>query len=247
MKAKELLEARWKFIIFALLVLLVAGLNVASYQFAKDLLQPALSDPAIPPMFQQRLTSFDAFAWGSWFQTNAPVFLALLAAILGSGLIAGEVSKGTIFFLLSKPVSRERILLTKYAMSMGILLAVSLIASIAIEGVSVILGHPQDIPRLLTATVLVWLGALFTLGLSLLFSVMSTDIMRPLTLALVITLVLSLPAIFPNGENWSLGLYWSSEEAYLNGGFPLKEYGVCLVAAILPVIGALVLFLKKAY
>lgn len=251
MKTKELLEARWKLISFALLALLVAGLNVGSYQFVKDLMPGVSTGGSVPPsiqnLVQERLASFNAFAWGGWFQLNALFILGLGAAILGCGLIAGEVSKGTIFFLLSKPVSRERILLTKYGVSMGILFAVTLTASITIEGVSIALGHPQDVLRLLVATVLLWLGALFPLGLSLLFSVVFPDIVRPLAFALVITVVLSLPAVFPNGQDWSLVHYWSSSDAYLNGGFPLKEFIVCLVAAALPLLGALVVFRRKTY
>jgi ABC-2 type transport system permease protein len=251
MKTKELLEARWKLISFVLLALLVAGVNVASYQFVKGPMPGVSTGGSVPPsiqnLLQERLASFNAFAWGGWFQLNGPFILALGAAILGCGLIAGEVSKGTIFFLLSKPVSRERILLTKYGVSMGILFAVTLTASITIEGVGIALGHPQEVLRLLVATVLLWLGALFPLGLSLFFSVVFPDIVRPLAFALVITVVLSLSAIFPNGQDWSLLRYWSSSDAYLGGGFPLKESLVCLVAAALPLLGALVVFRRKAY
>ncbi len=236
MKRKELLDARWKLICFALLALLVASVNVAAYQFAKN--QNLLPGP---------LASFNAFVWAQWFQVNAPLMLALGAVILGSGLIAGEVSKGTIFFLLSKPVSRERILLTKYGVSLGSLFVVTLLGSIAIEGVSGVLGHSQDVLRLLVATVLLWLGALFPLGLSLLFSVVFPDIIRPLAFTLLISVALLLPAIFPHGQDWSLLSYWSSNKAYLGGGFPLKEYLVCLVAAVLPLLGALVVFRRKAY
>ncbi len=245
MKTKELLEARWKVILFALLALLLAGVDVASYRFIPP------SGGAIPPplqkLLQERLMNFSVFAWGQWFQVNGPATLLLLAVMLGCGLIAGEVSKGTIFFLLSKPVSRERILLTKYGVSMGFLFVVSVIGSISVEGASIALGHPQDILHLLVATVLLWLGALFPLGLSLFFSTISPDSVRPLIFALLITVALALPATLPNGLDWSLWRYWSSLDAYLSGGLPLKEYLVCLVTAALPLLGALIVFRKKAY
>jgi ABC-2 type transport system permease protein len=245
MKTKELLEARWKVILFALLALLVAGGDVAAYRFMP--VSGGDLPPAIQRMLQEDLTNFSAFAWWQWFAVNGPATLLLLAVILGCGLIAGEVSKGTIFFLLSKPVSRERVLLTKYGVSAGILFAVALLASIAVEGASIALGHPQEVLRLLIATVLLWLGALFPLGLALLFSIISPDSIRPLVFALLITVALSLPAAFPNGADWSLIRYWSSQGAYLNGGFPLKEFLVCLVAAALPLLGALIVFRRKAY
>jgi ABC-2 type transport system permease protein len=249
MRTKEILEARWKVSIFALLALLIAGANVAFYPLSKNL--PVRNGSVPPPLqglVQERLAGFNAFAWAQWFQVNGPGILLLLAAILGCGLIAGEVSKGTIFFLLSKPISRERILLTKYGVSMGILFAVALTASIAVEGASIALGHPQDVLRLLIATVLLWLGALFPLGLALFFSVVSSDSVRSLIFALLITVALALlPVTLPGGLNWSLWRYWSSLDAYLNGGFPLKEYLVCLVTALLPLPAALVVFRKKAY
>lgn len=247
MKTKEFLEARWKVLTFAFLALLASGGNVASY----PLLQPAGNGGISSPL--QRLVQvhaaspFDAFVWPHWFATNGPAILAVFAAVLGGGLIANEVSKGTIFFLLSKPVSRERILLTKYAVSAGLLLVVNVMSTIAIAMMSSILAHPQDLLQLLTATGLLWLAVLFPLGLSLFFSVLSSDSVRPVIFSLLITLTLVLPAIVPGGQEWSLWHYWSNLNAYQRGLFPLKEYLVCFFMALIPLLAALVVFRRKAY
>lgn len=200
-------------------------------------------------LLPERLTNnFNVFVWEHWFATNGPLFLALFAAILGGGLLANEVSKGTIFFLLSKPVSRDRILLTKYGVSAGLLLAVSVLSSVALAVTSIALGHPPALLQLLVATGLLWLATLFPLGLALFFSLISPDSLRPVAFSLLITLALILlPAILPNGLNWSLGYYWSNLDAYLTGSFPLKEYLVCLVAAAVPLFAALAVFRRKAY
>ncbi len=39
--------------------------------------------------------------------------IAPLAGLFGIGLIAGEVGRGSVFLLLSRPISRTRILATK--------------------------------------------------------------------------------------------------------------------------------------
>ena len=250
MKTKELLEARWKAIIFALLALLTSAGNAAFYPWSTT--QPA-TDSDAPPMLQNLVpahlaNTFNAFVWESWFAANGPFFLGLFAAILGGGLIANEVNKGTIFFLLSKPVSRERILLTKYGVSAGLLLAVSVIGSIALAAMGIFLGHPQDLLHLLIATGLLWLAALFPLGLALFFSIMSPDSLRPVIFSLLITIALVLlPAILPNGLNWSLWHYWSNLNAYLTGSFPLTEYLVCLITAAIPLLVALIVFRRKTY
>jgi len=249
MKTKELLEARWKVLIFALLAVLGGASNIAAYQFDKT----TVANSSVPPVLQNLMpahiaNTFDAFVWAHWFAANGLFILITFAAILGSGLIANEVSKGTIFFLLSKPVNRERILLTKYAVSAGLLLAVSVISSIVLAVMSIVLGHPQDLLHLLVATGLLWLAALFPLGLSLFFSIVSPDSLRPVIFSLLITVALVLlPTILPNGREWSLWHYWSSLDAYLAGSFPLKEYLVCLITAGIPLLAALVMFRRKAY
>ena len=246
MKTKEVLEARWKVLIFALLALLASGGNIASY----PLFQPGnggVSSPLQNQVQVQSAVPFATFVWPHWFETNGPAILAIFAAVLGGGLIANEINKGTIFFLLSKPVSRERILLTKYAVSAGLLLLVSVMGALAIALISSILAHPQDLLRLLVATGLLWLTALFPLGLSLFFSVMSSDSVRPVIFSLLITLMLVLPAIVPGGQEWSLWHYWSNQNAYQTGMFPLKEYLICLFVASIPLFAALIVFHRKAY
>ncbi len=248
MRTKELLEARWKIITFALLALLGSAGNVAFYPLHQSPANGRVTFP-LPGLVQEPLTTpFNAFVWETWFVTNGPFILGIFAAILGGGLIANEVSKGTLFFLLSKPVSRERILLTKYGVSAGLLLVVSVISSIAIAIIGIVMGHPQDVLSLLVATGLLWLAALFPLGLSLFFSVVSPDSLRPVVFSLLITVAVALlPSILPHGLNWSLWHYWGSLDAYLRGSFPLKEYLVCLVTAMVPLLAAIVVFRRKAY
>ncbi len=250
MKTKEVLEARWKALTFIVLALLTVVSNMALYQYASYLLK---SGATALPMFQEMaqdpiMKNFTAFVWDRWFATNGPFLLMLFAVILGSGLIADEVKRGTIFFLLSKPISRERILLTKYGVSAGLLLAVSIINSLAIIIVSIAVGQPQNLQHLLIATGLLWLAALFPLGLSLFFSLFSSDTFRPLVFSLLLTIAfVLLPVILPDGLNWSLGSYWSNQHAYLAGGFPLKEYLVCILTALVPLVAALIVFRRKAY
>ena len=101
--------------------------------------------------------------------------MAFLAAVPGCGLIGAEANKGTTSFLLSKPVSRVRVLLILYAVSAAILLAIVVAASAALLIASVIVSHPQAIAGVALSTLLLWLGALLMLGLAMLFSVLFKD------------------------------------------------------------------------
>jgi ABC-2 type transport system permease protein len=254
MVAKELIDARWKMIIgAAITVLVVAGLSVL-YSLIRDLAtSPGTAGlpEAIKNDLQLSVANFGLYAWGQWFPKNGPMVIGGLAAFLGAGLIAGEVGKGTIFFLLSKPVSRERVLITKYLVSAGILLGVTLLGSVVMLLTAVLLGQIVPVDRILLATVLLWLGTLFVLGIALLFSTLFDDVLRPAGLAILVAIIIGLPgvvgAFLPGWADWSLPGYWASLSGFLGTAFPVKEFVICLVTAVLPVASALALFRKRAY
>ncbi len=254
MVAKELIDARWKLIIGgALTVLVVAGLSVL-YTVVRDLANnPSIAGmpEAIKNDLQLSVANFGLYAWGQWFPKNGPLLLGGLAAFLGAGLIAGEVGKGTIYFLLSKPVSRERVLITKYLVNAAILLAVTLLGSVVMLLTGVILGQSVPVDRILLATVLLWLGTMSILGVALLFSTLFDDMLRPAGLAILVAIVIGLPGVVgqfvPGWADWSLPSYWASLSGFLGTAFPAKEFAICLVTAILPVAGALAVFRKRAF
>ena len=256
MVVKEFIEARWKAIIGSVVAVLAAAALASTYDLIKTRLAGRLTGSAaqqIPSQLQgtiQQLTgSYDGYLWSQWFSKNGPEILAILAAALGASLIASEVNKGTIFFLLSKPVSRDRVLLTKYLVSACILLGVLLLSSAAMLIAAAVVDHPQNVGGVLISTLLLWLGMLFILGLALLFSVLCHDVLRPLIFALLLTLLLSFPGIIPNTTltDWNLTSYWSNFAAYQGTMFPLKALLICLIAALVPLALAIVLFRKQAY
>ena len=250
MAVKELIEARWKAIIGVAVCAVIAGALAGTYDLIKNLLTSSTLQQvpqSLQSQVQQVLGSYDVYVWGQWFSKNGAEVVAVLAAVLGCGLIGAEANKGTIFFLLSKPVSRVRVLLVKYAVSAGLLLAMIAAGSVAIVVAAAIVGHPQSISGVLLSTVLLWLGTLFVLGLALLFSILFKDVLWPLVFALIITILTSIPGLIPGWSDWSLPGYWSSQAAYLGQEFPVKALLICLVAAVVPLILAIPLFQKRAY
>jgi ABC-2 type transport system permease protein len=253
MVVKELIEARWKAIIGSVVAVVAAGALAGTYNLIANALATGNATKGIPPQFQseiqQLIGSYESYAWSQWFSKTGPEVLAILAAVLGASLIAGEINRGTIFFLLSKPVSRDGVLLTKYLVSAFILLGAILASGVALLVVAALVGHPQPIGGVLISTVLLWLGVLFVLGLALLFSVLFKDVLRSLVGALLVTLVLSIPGLIPNSgvNSWNLTLYWANFAAYQGTTFPLKALVICLVAALVPVAMAIPLFRRQAY
>lgn len=252
MIAKEMLERRWQLIGGIILAALsVIGGLVSRSMLAGSLEQAPRGD--VPEVMRSQLDllagSFDAYAWYQAFnpaQSVGPI-LIILAAIIGGSLIAGEIGRGTIFTLLSRPVSRTRILLTKYAVGAGILLAISTLGAATMLALSLILGHPQPLAGALISLLNFWLGILFVLGVATVFSTISHDVLRPIAFTLVTVLALSAPALFQGGSQWVLPAYWSSLPAYLGQEFPWKNLLIVLISAVIPVALAVVLFRRQQY
>jgi ABC-type transport system involved in multi-copper enzyme maturation permease subunit len=253
--AKELIDARWRVLIGGLITLLVAVLLAWSYDWIQSLVNSPRVQSQLPSAVQGQLGltlgSYEMYAWGQWFGRNAPLILGGLAAFLGGGLIAGEVGKGTIFLLLSRPVSRTQVLATKYGVAAGTLLVLNLLGGLALFLAAALLGHPLSAGGVLLSALLLWLGTLFVLGVALLFSILFDDVLRPVGLAVVVGIVVGIPGLIgsfvPSWATWSLPAYWSSLPGYLGTAFPAKEFAVCLITAILPVAVALPLFRSRAY
>jgi ABC-type transport system involved in multi-copper enzyme maturation permease subunit len=251
MIAKELIDARWKAIIGGI----VAAITVLLGTFTFDLVKNALNSsslsnvPSILGDYVSRLSNYDSYIWSQNYNVtgNTGLILIIVALLLGSSLIANEVSKGTIFLLLSRPLSRDQILLTKYGVGAVVLLVMNIFVGLVLTVGTVIAGHSVDLAGVVVSQLLFWLGTLFVLGISTLFSVMFSDVLRPLALTVGVVLVLSLPGFFPNGGDWVLPGYWASLPAFLGQEFPLKALIISLVAAILPMLTAMSLFRRQAY
>lgn len=256
MIVKEMIDARWKVLTGLIVALLTAAGSTYAYNLIQDLLQSPAAQRALAATGGSQagmaaVGNFDIYVWDNWYAKNGGLILGGLAAFLGAALIAGEVSKGSIFFLLSKPMSRDRILLTKYTVNAGLLLGVGLLIALALWITAALMGQVLPVRGLLISTLLLWLGTLSILGVALLCSVVLPDSLRAAGLAVVVAGLLGIPGVVgafaPGWTEWSLPNYWVSLPAFQDTALPVKELGICLVAAALPLAVAVPLFRRWAY
>ena len=202
--------------------------------------------------------------------------LVPLAGLLGVALVSGEVSRNSVFLLLSRPISRGRILLIKYSVCAACLFAVALVGAVGMILSAYAHGYPPeavDVGEVFGSAALIWLGSLFVLGVALLASVIFGDVIRTL-IATVATmyLVLSGPDLVRGAiqaffwansdydqsfreemawvrlfENFRLSNYWGGFDAYTGNTVMAQSFLVCLLTAIPPLLLALWLFQKRAY
>ena len=146
------------------------------------------------------------------YEAGKYMILVPLAALLGVALVSGEVSQGSVFLLLSKPISRTRIFLTKYAVGAAVLLVTALLSVVGIVVSGYAHGYPAaaiSVAEILASAGLFWLATLCVLGVAALASVLFRDVIRS-----VIATVAALYAIFslPDLIRWVVSWwYWSDD------------------------------------
>ena len=282
MIAKECRDAQWKLAVAMVFALLLVP-SLTPYEGIVRLSQNVTTElpngTRIPE--SQRLSTDPAeYAMqdmASLYGVGGVVILLPLAALLGVGLVSGEVGTGTILLLLSKPVGRTRALLTKYAVCAGTLLVAAIFGASLLAAGAAARGYPFEqfsFPGMALSVLLLWSGTLFVLGVALLASV----VFRNLVVSVAVTVlalygVLSaapqfLLSIFyeyqfrytdvrPGMEipgaaetfirNLDLVQYWTSERMFIGEGFAATSFLVCFAAAGAPLLVALWLFCRKAY
>lgn len=162
-------ERRWSIFwwcvglgIYVALVVLV----YASFQGQTKQLDQVLShmSPSVKALFSD---SADFLTGGGYLSSQiyyliAPMLLAVLSIGLGSSLIAREEQNGTLELLLSRPVRRSTLVLSKFAAMVGVLLLAGVVIA-----VTTIVCDP--VVHLNIPAVNVLVAALATTVLSLLF------------------------------------------------------------------------------
>jgi ABC-2 type transport system permease protein len=258
MIAKEWRDARWKFLIALVLVVLWLFLLTPYDEFVAETMKYAPNeDPGKDALYDI----------GELYYVGGFFVLLPLAAFLGVASVSAEVNNGTILLLLSRPVSRTRLLLSKYAVGAATLLIAAVSGKLLLIAAAAVRGYPVGqlgIMEAMLSVVVLWLGVLFVLGTALLISTIFRSIIASiLACALTLFLIFALPTIgaefYPWGYPYELSLrltlltywmptyYYYPNDFYGIGGFALTNFLVCLIVAALPLLASLCLFNRKAY
>ncbi|HQF98467.1 MAG TPA: ABC transporter permease [Candidatus Aminicenantes bacterium] len=106
-------------------------------------------------------------------------FGALMAILIGTGLVYKEIEKRTIFTLISKPLRRSEFLLGKY---LGLVLTLAvMVAAMTLISLAVVFLHTFTLEiRMLSAVFFIFLELLLLTAVAVLFSCFSTPILSSL-------------------------------------------------------------------
>lgn len=247
MIAKEWRDARWKLAV-ATVGVVPALLIVAAY------LPPYKTAWRVVERFGDR-TALEQIL--NVYEGGA-IALAFLAVLLGAAAVSEEVRRGTIFLLLSRPVNRSRLLLTKYAISAGALLSAAVAGHVALILAAIARGYPPglwSVRGVVLSTVLLWIWSLSVLGLAFLFSVAfgNTPVSLMITAVVTYLSVYALPHLlgvlvrYGTTEGMTPLYWWTNATLYAGEGLAPFNFLVCIAVAASLLLAPLWLFRRKAY
>ena len=188
--ARQILGRRWTIIVMAVMLLpTIIGLI---YQLLGDSSGP-LDDAE--------------FAVGMSGVLMVGMLVPILALILGTGALGSEIEGGTVVFLLSKPISRQRILAVKITVAVAV--AVLVVTPASLAATWIVMGSPTTYGLMFGLTLTAAAGAIIY---TVVFVALSAVTHRAIVVGLIYVFVWEL--FITNLFN---GLRWLSIREYADG------------------------------
>ena len=210
-----------------------------------------LTDELVDSYFTAGGISFDGYLateYISWW----PIMLGVYAVMVGSGIVAREVERGTIEVLLSQPVPRYVFVATKFAAFITVVAILTVFSVVGIVAGLPTSGQTVDILRVSLAAAVGGLAVVTIAAYSLLLSCWLLDPRKAMAVAGGLTAglyILSILGPVLGPVDWlqklSLFYYFKPLEILFQGTFPLSGVLVYVGVAVACFVASLVVFQRR--
>lgn len=236
---KELRELRWALILGLVLLTGMALVVTFTYQMIQQYLPLAIDmlGEQVAREMELMMSSFDIYVWSQWNPKNLLQIGTLLAIILGSASLAGEVGRGSIDFLISRPLSRRTILIHKM-LAGGIILSLAIWSTTLLLLLISVLQGLENWTWILGATAVSNMGLLVVYALAVLLSVRSSDSVKAGALTGAILLVYSGLGLLESFHRLSIFWHMKAFNWILNDG-PFPWLTLAVFALLVIILGFL--------
>src|SRR5438477_397989 len=123
---KAWLDTRWPFLVGLILLICAAGGIVLAEPRLMQQLMPLVPGPGEGGELGRRIREaaelardYRGYIWSNWFRQTSTQLGTLFAVLLGSGGVLSQGFGGGELFMLSLPVSRDRLLAVRAAAGLG--------------------------------------------------------------------------------------------------------------------------------
>lgn len=234
---KELIEQIRTYKLFIFLVVLVI-LGMMSPLFAK-LMPTIIGSMNIEGMSIKIPDPTFLDSYVQFFKNISQIGLIVLILIF-SGLLAGELTKGTLINLLAKGLSRRVVILSKF-LSANLIWTVTYLISIAVNyGYTLYLFGEHSVDKLFLAIFSLWLFGVFIISVIILSSTIVKGNYGGLILTAIIYVSLTLMNIFPKVQKYNPYSLNSKTMDLINNRFSVGDINITIIITILLIIASLI-------
>ena len=249
---KSWVDTRWRFLIGFILLMCSAGGVVAVWPKVQALI-PLASGLNVGGYIGRQLreavevqSQYPGYIWAQWFRQNLPQLGTLVAVLLGSGSLLSPRSGG--LFLLSLPVSRNRLFGVRTATGLAEWFVLVLGSSLLIPALSPAVGKSYGVGDAVVHAVCVFIAGALFFSLACLLSTVFTDLWRPLMLTCAAAVVLGLGEQLLH-DDLPFGIFriMSGESYFRNGQLPWLGLLACVAVSAALLYGAAINVERRDY
>lgn len=190
-------------------------------------------------------TALDAYA--QLFKNTSQMGLLVLLLVF-SGMLSGEISKGTLIHMLTKGLSRNAVILAKYSVSLAFWTIGLALAALTTYGYTAYLFSSGNMPNLFFAIFCLWLFGALLLALILLSSSIVPGNFGGLTLTSMLVVIMMIADVFPLLHKFNPIALSSQNVALLSQtasvGDLLPIVGITILLILGSLVGSMLCFSK---
>lgn len=256
---KQIIAKEWRYMRWVLLIMLVINMGIVAsigityhytIHFLEEIPQDLFNLLKEYPLSQGFLVLFDdytTYVWSQWNGKNLLQLGSLMAIIMASLQFAGERSKQTMGFFLSRPISRKQAFCGKVLAGMLFLFLLFGVSTILLFLLSLFLGYTSQWGRIFPATFLslLWLTVFY-----LACTLVSIKCSEPIPAGAIMgggALFLSIFGLFSSTRSLSIFYQIRAGDYLLHQGSLLQSLLPALFLALLLFQGGLCLFYRQDY
>lgn len=241
---KEIIEyfRSAKLLILTVVFLLFGMMNPVMAKFTPEILKVAGIEINLP----------DPTAMDSWaqFYKNVSQMGLIIIVIVFSGIMAAELSKGTLINILTKGLKRKTVILSKFTVA-SVLWTLSYLLCIGVTALyTAYFWKLEGMHEILMSFAGLWLYGELLITLLILGGVLFKNTLGSLFLAGGISFVLTLVSIFPKSAKFNPMTLTGDALYLLAGAKTLSDYlpafFICLGLIVLVLVVSMIVFDKKA-
>lgn len=216
---KELRTARFKLLVGLLILTPLAIVTPILYEYTLKIMQGG----SIPESLMKQaelLKDFRYWIWSQWFGKNLLQIGTILALIFGAGSISSEVSRKTIYFVLTKPITRRNVFKIKYLVNLISLETVVILSSLVLYVMIIAVGKEYSTGSFFENLILFAAGAAVIYTIAVFSSTYFDQTMKSFLISGLAVFILSIPSYFESTQRFSLFHQMKGLQIAQNGNFP---------------------------